>query len=745
MHLNEDFDRFAKPVPEEASASAKRVQKIVDDDAKFFFNSAAPDPAANTEESNSEREELPPSPSGRKRRESIRKEQNQKVDRLWEEQLEQSKQKDKEIQTKKDAAKLFRQLHAMGESRFAKSQDEMRQLYHVYDGDTSIDFEHFYQCLKDHYFTDQISIQNAKKIFAVVDRDGTGSIDFTELHHVYDEAVRSLGRAEVAKDEDMRLNQERYSSLEMTRTQKALNQLTNDEMVLRKEALKRMNELKYKIQEKLRPRIKTSLEETLRKTYALADVNGDGNLSYEEFSDWLGEGPGGLQVGFTKDEVRDITLATDVDLDGGISIDEFIEFVTRKNKQDPRTFMNESRAARVGYMRSLRNKSLKNMRKKVERGDSARTVDTDHSTHEDLSTRLWDDEDEHGRVIKPSSPTLHTMVDSGRSSSKPEFKKRMASTVNDQMEQHLDERSMHRTRFYALDEAKTIHVRGQTPPNSSGSHLGPLIKSPVRRNLRKSFSSPTLSARSSILRRNQAKRRQPTVKYQTSVNLDMAPQHYLPGGSKNVALSTLDFEDMAKSTFTGRWDGRGKAFKPDWASRLTFDRVGVGGASKEEDSSPDKQSIPGFLAETSRRAALSRKAAHTMNPAGKYIDDWTRQRVVDHDERFVRTRNYLRANKRAIRTNVKRLDHEKHKAEHARILGKSGQQLRYLEVLEAIEERHINSTFFTKGLIKSPQAARMKAGSFTLFRPPSAGGSRSNDNLQTGIGTRKEAIVNWSY
>jgi hypothetical protein len=134
-----------------------------------------------------------------------------------------------------------------------------------------------------------------------------------------------------------------------------------------------------------------------------------------------------------------------------------------------------------------------------------------------------------------------------------------------------------------------------------------------------------------------------------------------------------------------------------------------------------------------------------MNPAGKYIDDWTRQRVVDHDERFVRTRNYLRANKRAIRTNVKRLDHEKHKAEHARILGKSGQQLRYLEVLEAIEERQINSTFFTKGLIKSPQAARMKAGSFTLFRPPSAGGSRSNDNLQTGIGTRKEAIVNWSY
>ena len=47
-------------------------------------------------------------------------------------------------------------------------------------------------------------------------------------------------------------------------------------------------------------------------------------MSYEEFADWLGNGPTGLNVGFTKDDIRDITLACDADLDGGISVDEFI-------------------------------------------------------------------------------------------------------------------------------------------------------------------------------------------------------------------------------------------------------------------------------------------------------------------------------------------------------------------------------------------------------------------------------------
>ena len=95
--------------------------------------------------------------------------------------------------------------------------------------------------------------------------------------------------------------------------------------------------VKYTIQQKMLPKVRTTLE-TLRETYDIADVNGDGNLSYEEFADWLGDGPTGLNVGFTKDDIRDITLACDADLDGSISVDEFIGFVTRKNKLDPAHF-----------------------------------------------------------------------------------------------------------------------------------------------------------------------------------------------------------------------------------------------------------------------------------------------------------------------------------------------------------------------------------------------------------------------
>ena len=65
-------------------------------------------------------------------------------------------------------------------------------------------------------------------------------------------------------------------------------------------------------------------------------------------------------------------------------------------------------------------------------------------------------------------------------------------------------------------------------------------------------------------------------------------------------------------------------------------------------------------------------------------------------------------------------------------------------MLNDIEERKVNQSYKTKGMIKSPEAARMKAGSIQLFRPPSGRGEK-HDNLQTGIGTRQAAIVTWSY
>ena len=232
----------------------------------------------------------------------------------------------------------------------------------------------------------------------------------------------------------------------MTTTQKAISTLTDEEMILRKRALKRMNELKYTIQQKILPKVKTSLEKHLRETYNIADVNGDGNLSYEEFADWLGNGPTGLNVGFTKDDIRDITLACDADLDGGISVDEFIDFVTRKNKLDPRSFLNDKRQEKVNYMRSLRRRTLKNMRKKVDHGNTARTVDTDHSTDDKLSTRLWyedsnstQDGDVYANEAKRVEVEKIQGSDMSGACKTTDISRRLGRTIEADLERHMEE------------------------------------------------------------------------------------------------------------------------------------------------------------------------------------------------------------------------------------------------------------------------------------------------------------------
>ena len=64
---------------------------------------------------------------------------------------------------------------------------------------------------------------------------------------------------------------------------------------------------------------------------------------------------------------------------------------------------------------------------------------------------------------------------------------------------------------------------------------------------------------------------------ETFVDIDSAEHHQLPGGDVNALYSKINFENMAKEIWSGRWDGRGRDFKPDWVNRLTFSRVGLGG------------------------------------------------------------------------------------------------------------------------------------------------------------------------
>ena len=666
---------------------------------------------------------------------------NRQTDKIWAEQKKKAIEKSKYTSAKKAAMQVFEKLHAYGEERYNGEHDEITKMYHMVEHDY-IDFDSFYHVLQEHYFDQYVTKQSALSIFNFVDKEKKGSISFDQLHHVYDEAVRHLGSAN-KQDDNCQGNATAELSLpnvsNMTTTQKAIATLTDEEMILRKRALKRMNELKYTIQQKMLPKVKTSLEKHLRETYNIADVNGDGNLSYEEFADWLGNGPTGLNVGFTKDDIRDITLACDADLDGGISVDEFIDFVTRKNKLDPRSFLNDKRQEKVNYMRSLRRRTLKNMRKKVDHGNTARTVDTDHSTDDKLSTRLWyedsnstQDGDVYANEAKRVEVEKIQGSDMSGACKTTDISRRLGRTIEADLERHMEEKHKHRLRFYAERDAESFDVRKDKQNSGDNSFV------PKRRNMKKSFSSPTLSARSATLRRAKYRSRRPRQVLQTRLDIGSAAHHQLPGGDVNALVSKINFENMAKEIWKCRWDGRGRDFKPDWVNRLTFNRVGLGG----NNSLPKNSAM--YQSEEVRRKNILNTSASTVNPAGKFIDEDRERKVREDDLHLIRTRFYLRKNKRNMRTKVKKIDHYKRVAERARLFNKTSQQLRYLEVLNDIEERIVNQTYKTKGMIKSPEAARMKAGSVQLFRPPSGRGEK-HDNLQTGIGTRQAAIVTWSY
>ena len=710
-------------------------------------NSSRSSARSSSRRSNSSLEDLDTDRSRQKKtRDKIKSVHNRQTDKVWAEQKIKAIEKSNLTSAKKAAMEVFNKLHAYGEERYKGEHDEITQVYHMVEHDY-IDFDSFYHVLQEHYFDQYITKQSAQSIFNFVDKEKKGSISFDQLHHVYDEAVKHLGSASKKVDGSQESATAALSLPDvsnMTTTQKAMTTLTDEEMILRKRALKRMNELKYTIQQKMLPKVKTSLEKHLRETYNIADVNGDGNLSYEEFADWLGDGPTGLNVGFTKDDIRDITLACDADLDGGISVDEFINFVTRKNKLDPRSFLNEQRQERVNYMRSLRRRTLKNMRKKVDQGNTARTVDTDHSTDDKLSTRLWHDDSDltqgigaHAEEAKqlgeeePPKNGIQSMSASIDTSKTTDISRRLGRTIEADLERHMAEKHKHRLRFYDERDTESFDVREGKGDSADKGFV------PRRRNMKKSFSSPTLSARSASLRRSKYRSRRPRQVLQTYVDIGSAAHHQLPGGEVNALVSKINFENMAKEIWKGRWDGRGRDFKPDWVNRLTFNRVGLGGNDSIASNSAMYQS------EEVRRKNIFNANASTVNPAGKFIHEDRERKVREDDLHLIRTRFYLRKNKRNIRTKVKKIEHHQRAAERARLFNKTSQQLRYLEVLNDIEERKISKTYKTKGMIKSPEAARMKAGSIQLFRPPSRG--EKQDNLQTGIGTRQAAIVTWAY
>ena len=136
-----------------------------------------------------------------------------------------------------------------------------------YGEDTSSDdsgtlkFQPFYEALQGLYFDRLVSKQEAHAVFDLVDKDNSGSINFNELQQAFDFATGALGMAvqpdetpttekvteEVLIDSPHRGSPAQPSSI----TVHALKVLTDEEMIEKKRANKRLNELKYRILDKV--------------------------------------------------------------------------------------------------------------------------------------------------------------------------------------------------------------------------------------------------------------------------------------------------------------------------------------------------------------------------------------------------------------------------------------------------------------------------------------------------------------
>ena len=654
------------------------------------------------------------------------------TENLWEAQQKKSNYKHEKMTEIMRAKMIFSALRDQHNSKHSSMFKAFQGMGLDYGEDTSSDdsgtlkFQPFYEALQGLYFDRLVSKQEAHAVFDLVDKDNSGSINFNELQQAFDFATGALGMAvqpdetpttekvteEVLIDSPHRGSPAQPSSI----TVHALKVLTDEEMIEKKRANKRLNELKYRILDKVcQKNARKSIREALRVAYRDADVNGDGNLSYDEFADWLGDTPHGLGLGFTTKDIRDMTLACDRDLDGGIDCMEFIDTIARRDRPDPRTFLNESREVEIKYMEKVAENEVTRMQSRVAER-LVKTPPTQPKTNTgEISTRVWYAEDYDERVYsKPesqsttSSPRLLSPLKSSSSSS---------SVLNNSGE-------------------VSMNTPNLSPVKTSRSLRSDRSRSGSSRNARSTskVGAKKLSARG-IASKNSRRRRISRKNADVSEDIQSKLKQFVYERTLNPGMvSRLNFEDFGKM-LPLRKPEKGQDFKPVWASRLTFDRIGLGTGGVDLDSSM-------YATDRERLHAITSGA--NTNPADKFC---TREKVeFEQSRNIVRRgkRDYLAQRKGQLRRRLHQRADNLESTNLSRIRAKTFQKMRYLESLNEVEEFHVRTSYNTKGMTKSPIAARNQAGSIMLFRPPSPRGRRV-DNLQTGIGQRAAAIVDWSF
>jgi Ca2+-binding EF-hand superfamily protein len=664
------------------------------------------------------------STSNRSKANSRRKTEELAKDELWEEQRKKSVHKHGKMTELMRAKQIFGALrdqhHAKHSNMFKAFQAMDTDLNS--EGHGTLKFDPFYKALQGLYFDRLVSKQEAHEIFDLVDHDKSGSIDFVELQQAFDYATGALGEASLPgsitpkegkpfqspkKKVPVSVDEATHDMM----TVKAKTVLTDAEMIEKKLADKRLNELKYRILDKVcQKHARKSIAEALRIAYIDADVNQDGNLSYEEFADWLGDGPTGLSLGFNDKDIRDITLACDKDLDGGIDCQEFISTIARRDRPDPRSFLNECRETELAHMQNEKKREIERMHHQIENP----RIPTPKVKNGELSTRVWYTNDIDPTYLKPedwetsrSKRSSGSIESAGSNKSNSSFK----ITLSPLKGQHNEEASNLSCTTNAENEHDQIE---QGPELTKGRTENEMVLSYRKNRLR----SRKSNSDTNILNSMQQNLKQHV--YHKTLNPGM--------------VSRLNFEDFGKLLPLKRPD-KGQAYKPVWANRLTFDRIGLGSGGIDKTSSM-------YASDQERLQEITK--GNNTNLANKFC---LRERLESVKAlKLVRKgkRDFLARQKGQLRRRIHQRTRDQESADLSRIRSKTFQRMRFLENMQEVEEFHVRTSYNTKGLIKSPIAARNQAGSICFFRPPSPRGRRI-DNLQTGIGQRDEAIVDWRF
>ncbi len=691
------------------------------------------------------------------------------ADELWERQKNKSSKLAEKTTELARAKQIFGALRDQAHSKHRNMFKAFQKMDLNYDNDEdagTLRFEPFYKALQGLYFDRLVSRQEAHDIFDLVDRDKSGAINYEELQAAFDFAQGALGAVKdpnqtKPKDPRYAAVQAKLESPDMTI--KARQKLTDAQMIEQKKAQMRLNELKYQVLDKVMATAgKKPIREALRLAYKEADANQDGNLSYDEFSAWLGNGPGGLNLGFTTRDIRDLTLACDRDLDGGIDCKEFIDTMSRKDRPDPRTFLNECRSQEVSHMRKEKEREAERLRENLQQPKRMQTPEFEHG---ELSTRIWYTEDyEDGvyespevkrrkreayqRALQASQLLGAGRVGGGSSSSRSrsgvEFREGGGGDGGGVSQRPpRSPGSLAPLRNAAAAAAPALRTGGRVEVQATaakdnvgdgGNDAAEIAEAPYL----SGTSAVAAAALASSGRRSRQHARRSRTKRRSADTFDatqrLLKEHVHQRTLNPGMVSRLNFEDFGKQLPQKRPD-KGQAFKPVWANRLTFDRIGLGGPGVDRSS-------PMFLHDDERLGEV--RAGANVNPASKYCHRELRESVARTKALHHGKRHYLKKRKGHLRKNIAHRTNTAESAIQARIRSKTFQRLRFLEVMHEVEERSVKGTYYTKGLIKSPVAARNQAGTIMLFRPPSPRGRRV-DTLQIGIGTRPEANVEWRY